>query len=95
MDDRPIGVFDSGFGGLTVTRALIDLGFDGFGYGGWPLDEEGALLEDMLALTRSVVPQSAPLHALGIGHPASVAACARMGYTMFDSALPTRAETSL
>jgi glutamate racemase len=24
-DDRPIGVFDSGFGGLTVVRALIDL----------------------------------------------------------------------
>ena len=25
MDRRPIGVFDSGFGGLTVARALIDL----------------------------------------------------------------------
>ncbi len=25
MDDRPIGVFDSGVGGLTVVRALIDL----------------------------------------------------------------------
>jgi glutamate racemase len=25
MDNRPIGVFDSGFGGLTVVRALIDL----------------------------------------------------------------------
>lgn len=25
MDHRPIGVFDSGFGGLTVARALIDL----------------------------------------------------------------------
>jgi glutamate racemase len=25
MDDRPIGVFDSGFGGLTVARAMIDL----------------------------------------------------------------------
>lgn len=25
MDDRPIGVFDSGFGGLTVARALFDL----------------------------------------------------------------------
>lgn len=24
-DPRPIGVFDSGFGGLTVTRALLDL----------------------------------------------------------------------
>src|SRR4029077_14781587 len=25
MTDRPIGVFDSGLGGLTVLRALIDL----------------------------------------------------------------------
>ncbi len=25
MEDRPIGVFDSGFGGLTVARALMDL----------------------------------------------------------------------
>ncbi|MET0904389.1 MAG: glutamate racemase [Acidimicrobiales bacterium] len=25
MDGRPIGMFDSGFGGLTVARALIDL----------------------------------------------------------------------
>src|SRR5215469_52919 len=25
MNDRPVGVFDSGFGGLTVARAVIDL----------------------------------------------------------------------
>jgi glutamate racemase len=25
VDDRPIGIFDSGFGGLTVARAMIDL----------------------------------------------------------------------
>src|SRR5215831_10780026 len=25
MADRPIGMFDSGFGGLTVARAVIDL----------------------------------------------------------------------
>jgi glutamate racemase len=25
VDDRPVGMFDSGFGGLTVARALIDL----------------------------------------------------------------------
>ncbi len=25
VDDRPIGIFDSGFGGLTVARAVIDL----------------------------------------------------------------------
>jgi glutamate racemase len=25
VDERPIGIFDSGFGGLTIARALIDL----------------------------------------------------------------------
>ena len=25
VDERPIGMFDSGFGGLTVARAVIDL----------------------------------------------------------------------
>ena len=25
MDSRPIGIFDSGFGGLTIVRALVDL----------------------------------------------------------------------
>lgn len=49
LDYRPIGVFDSGFGGLTVARALIDLlpgedvvyiGDTGrYPYGPRPLDE--------------------------------------------------------
>jgi glutamate racemase len=49
VDGRPIGVFDSGFGGLTVARALIDLlpgedlvyvGDTGrYPYGPRPLDE--------------------------------------------------------
>ena len=49
MDDRPIGIFDSGFGGLTVARALMDLlpeedlvyfGDTGrYPYGPRPLDE--------------------------------------------------------
>jgi glutamate racemase len=49
VDERPIGMFDSGFGGLTVARALIDLlpaehlvyvGDTGrYPYGPRPLDE--------------------------------------------------------
>jgi queuine tRNA-ribosyltransferase len=72
------------------AEALLDIGFDGFGYGGWPLDSEGKLLAGMLAYTRELVPPEFPLHALGVGHPANVVACAKMGYGLFDSAMPTR-----
>lgn len=74
----------------ACAEALLEIGFDGFGYGGWPLDNEGALLRDIVAYTRELVPRALPMHALGIGHPDSIVACARMGYTLFDCALPTR-----
>jgi queuine tRNA-ribosyltransferase len=82
-------------GGSTELRqecadALLEIGFDGFGYGGWPLDSENNLLVDMLELTRSLVPEEFPLHALGVGHPANVAASYQIGYDIFDSAMPTR-----
>jgi queuine tRNA-ribosyltransferase len=70
--------------------ALLEIGFDGYGYGGWPLAGDGSLLREMLALTRELIPPALPLHALGVGHPDHVATCARMGYDLFDSALPTR-----
>lgn len=72
------------------AEELLAIGFDGFGYGGWPLDSQGNLLADTLAETRALVPGDLPMHALGVGHPANVAACARMGYDLFDSAMPTR-----
>ncbi len=72
------------------ASALLEIGFDGYGYGGWPLDAEGNLLENLLAYTRSLVPAQYPMHALGVGHPQSVATCIDAGYELFDSALPTR-----
>ncbi|BCX06071.1 MAG: tRNA-guanine transglycosylase [Candidatus Roseilinea sp.] len=74
----------------ACAEALLEIGFDGFGYGGWPLDGEGKLLHDIIAYTRELVPRALPMHALGIGHPDSIVACARMGYDLFDCALPTR-----
>ncbi len=70
--------------------ALLEIGFDGYGYGGWPLDEDYNLLEEMVGYVRELIPPQYPLHALGIGHPENVVATAQMGYQMFDSALPTR-----
>jgi queuine tRNA-ribosyltransferase len=70
--------------------ALLEIGFDGFGFGGWPLDNQGHLLTDMIAATRAMVPAQLPMHALGVGHPANVLACWQVGYEIFDSAMPTR-----
>jgi len=72
------------------AEELVDIGFDGYGYGGWPLDGKGNLLSDMLSLTRELIPKAFTLHALGVGHPTNVVACARMGYEIFDSTMPTR-----
>ncbi len=72
------------------AEALLEIGFDGYGYGGWPLDAHGKLLHDMLSYTRTLIPREFPMHALGVGQPESVVSCATMGYGIFDSALPTR-----
>jgi len=47
-------------------------------------------LIEMIHFVRSLVPDKFPMHALGIGHPANVLSCYRIGYDLFDSALPTR-----
>jgi len=72
------------------AEALLEIGFDGYGYGGWPLDGDGNLLVDLLAYTRQLIPEAYPMHALGIGHPKNVLACYEMGYGIFDCAMPTR-----
>jgi queuine tRNA-ribosyltransferase len=37
-----------------------------------------------------LVPTQFPLHALGVAHPLNVQACFRLGYDIFDGAMPTR-----
>lgn len=74
----------------ACAAALLEIGFDGYGFGGWPLDSDGKLLTGTLTLLRQLIPPEFPLHALGVGHPVSVVACGRLGYGLCDSALPTR-----
>lgn len=72
------------------AEALLAIGFDGYGYGGWPLDSDGNLLTEMVQLTRELIPPQFTLHGLGIGHPESIVASTRMGFNIFDSTMPTR-----
>ncbi len=69
---------------------LLEIGFDGYGYGGWPLDKDGNLVEDMVSYTRELIPPQFPMHALGIGHPYYLVRTYQLGYQLFDCAMPTR-----
>jgi queuine tRNA-ribosyltransferase len=72
------------------AEALLETGFDGYGYGGWPLDAQGNLLVEILAHTRALIPPENPMHALGVAHPMNVMEVARLGYELADGAMPTR-----
>lgn len=71
------------------AEELLEIGFDGYAYGGWPVDSKGRLV-DAVEYVRELVPRDLPLHALGIGKPESVVRCAALGYDLFDCTLPTR-----
>jgi queuine tRNA-ribosyltransferase len=92
--DRPL-LFAVVQGGkdLTLRRAcaerLLEIGFDGYGFGGWPVAEDGGLV-DMVAAVAEMIRADFPLHALGIGKPENVVRAHRAGYDSFDSALVTR-----
>ncbi|MHB0856770.1 MAG: tRNA-guanine transglycosylase [Anaerolineae bacterium] len=72
------------------AEALLEIGFDGYGLGGWPLDAQGNLLTEVIAYLRELLPHQYPLHALGVGHPQNILDAYRLGYDLFDSAMPTR-----
>ena len=55
------------------VEALLPLGFDGFGFGGWPLTLDGELAGEILAHTAGLVPDHLPRFALGLGKPEHIA----------------------
>jgi len=70
--------------------ALIQMGYSGFGFGGWPLTEDGQLTVDILAYTAELIPDNMVKYAMGVGRPENIVACVKMGYNLFDCVIPTR-----
>lgn len=72
------------------AQELIKIGFDGYGFGGWPLDQEGNLDLETLKIFSKLTPDHLPRFALGIGTPQDIVECFKLGYQIFDCVLPTR-----
>lgn len=69
---------------------LLKIGFDGFSFGGHPINEEGKLVEDIMQFTANLIPNNLPKYAMGVGTPTDIVKSVSMGYNMFDCVIPTR-----
>ena len=69
---------------------LVKIGFDGFGYGGWPMKANGEFNYAVAKTIASHTPKDYLLYGLGIGKPDEIVELVKMGYHIFDCVLPTR-----
>lgn len=72
------------------AQELIKIGFDGYGFGGYLIDENGDLDMNMMEYMANLVPENKFRFALGTGTPKQIQECYKLGWDIFDCTLPTR-----
>lgn len=72
------------------AERLLEIGFDGYGYGGWPMNDDNHFDYDSAKTISKMTPKGHFLYGLGIGKPEDIVGCVKLGYNIFDCVLPTR-----
>ncbi len=72
------------------SQELQKIGFDIYGLGGWPLDENGKFDYSFCHKNAELTPKDSLRFALGVGTPENIVRLFFMGYQFFDCVLPTR-----
>lgn len=72
------------------AEELIKIGFDGYCFGGFPVDKNGKFLKSIMEYVASLLPEDKVKYAMGIGTPQNIIDCVGMGYNLFDCVIPTR-----
>lgn len=72
------------------TQRLVEIGFDGLGYGGWPVGELGDFNYETGKIMAENTPEDYLLFGLGIGKPHEIVTLFDLGFRIFDCVLPTR-----
>lgn len=72
------------------AKKLIKIGFDGYGFGGRHIDENGEFMDEIIKITAKALPNDKPKFALGIGNPSDIIRCYFHGWDMFDCVIPSR-----
>ena len=95
MDKKPLlfGIVQGGADAelrMKCGQELEQIGFDGYGFGGWPLDGDGNMRYDILKAAADAMPDTKVKYAMGLGRPEEIVKLVDMGYTLFDCVIPTR-----
>ncbi len=92
--DRQLwGISQGGVQAGLRTRSiegLLELGFDGYAYGGLGLGEPKTRLFETLELGHALLPEDRPRYLMGMGYVEDVVEAVARGVDLFDCVLPTR-----
>lgn len=72
------------------TQRLVEIGFDGLGYGGWPINSDGSFDYKSAQIIKKNTPPNYLLYGLGIGKPDEIVNLVKSGWHIFDCVLPSR-----
>lgn len=75
---------------LESVERLAEVGFAGYGIGGYSVGEPHDLMLQSLAPVAAALPADRPRYLMGVGNPTSILQGIALGVDMFDSVLPTR-----
>ncbi len=73
----------------SVER-LGEIGFVGYGIGGYSVGEPHELMLESLAPVCAMLPTDRPRYLMGVGNPTTILRAIALGVDMFDCVLPTR-----
>ena len=73
------------------TKALIEIGFDGYAVGGLAVGEGQDMMFATLDTTVPQLPADKPRYLMGVGRPDDIVGAVKRGIDMFDCVMPTRA----
>ncbi|MDZ4168866.1 MAG: tRNA guanosine(34) transglycosylase Tgt [Coriobacteriia bacterium] len=75
---------------LRSVEMLAEIGFPGYGIGGYSVGEPHDLMLESLAPVCDALPADRPRYLMGVGNPTTMLEAIGLGVDLFDCVLPTR-----
>ena len=75
---------------LQSIEGLLDIGFPGYGIGGYSVGEPHEVMFKTLGDVCAALPEDKPRYLMGVGNPLTLLKAIGVGVDMFDCVLPTR-----